>query len=348
MVTLFAIPKPFIGHTAVIQHNSIESWKKFHPEYQIILFGNEEGIAEAAREHGIEHVPEVRRNELGTPLMNAVFEEADRIARFPTLCYVNSDIMLLSDLNEAVRRVCGKERYLMVGQRWNLDVTERIDFTRPDIDREIRLRTMQHGGLALLWAMDYFVFPRGMWEKLPQFAIGRPGWDNWMLYQSRTKRIDLINSSLVVMAVHQNHPPAYTVDGVEAKQNQQTLESTGMTRPYTLLDATHLLTPFSLQDIALRRPEETVKDIDLMPQFRSILKDIYKGRDLQGDDRFFYNHILAAAHWYDANLGIREKRYISAMMNILSAQRIVPHGYSWKRFFVRAGKEIRRFVSPQR
>jgi hypothetical protein len=346
MVTLFAVPKPFVGQTAVIQHNSIESWKSFHPDYQIILFGNEEGIAEAARVHGLEHVPEVRRNELGTPLMNAVFEDAEKIARFPILCYVNSDIMLLQDLNAAVERVRDAENFLMVGQRWNLDVADRIDFSRPEIDRELRLRTMHHGALALMWAMDYFVFPRGMWQKLPQFAIGRPGWDNWMLYQSRTMNIELINSSLVVMAIHQNHPPAYTIDGVEAKQNQQTLESTGMARPYTLLDATQMLTPFSLQSIALRNPEDTVNDLDLMPKFRTILKDIYKNRILTGDDAFFYNHILASAHWYEANLDIRHKKYFSALRNIYSAQRIIPHGYSWKRFFVRALKEVKRFVTP--
>jgi len=61
--------------------------------------------------------------------------------------------------------------------------------------------------------MDYFVFPRGMWPKLPAFAIGRSGWDNWMLYQARMMDIALINSSLVVMAIHQNHSPAYRVDG---------------------------------------------------------------------------------------------------------------------------------------
>ncbi|HLP15185.1 MAG TPA: glycosyl transferase family 2, partial [Bacteroidota bacterium] len=208
MVTLFAIPKPFVGHTAVIQHNAIESWKRFHPGYQIILFGNEEGIAEAACEHGVEHIPDVRRNELGTPLMNAVFEEADKIARFEILCYVNSDIMLLEDLNAAVDRVKHSKKFLMVGQRWNLDVVERIDFTQPEADHAIRMRTMTDGALALMWAMDYFVFPRNMWEKLPQFAIGRPGWDNWMLYQARAMNLELINSSLVIMAVHQNHPPA--------------------------------------------------------------------------------------------------------------------------------------------
>jgi hypothetical protein len=341
LVTLFAIPKPFVGHTGVIQHNSIESWKTFHPGFQIILFGDEEGIAEAAREHGVEHVPDVERNELGTPLMNAIFEKAEKIARFPTLCYVNADIMLMGDLTDAVARVETSGNFLMVGQRWNLDITDRLDFSRPGIGSELRSHTLQHGALALLWAMDYFVYPRGMWPKLPPFAIGRPGWDNWMLYQARTMNIALINSSLVVMAVHQNHPPAYTIDGVEAKKNYETLESTGMARPYTLLDATLMLTLDSVKEVALRQPEDTVKDLDLMPRFRSILNDLYTNRNLTGNDAFYYNHILAAAHWYEANLAIRARRYFPALRNIVSAQRIVPHGYSWKRFFRRVVKQIK-------
>ncbi|HLP15066.1 MAG TPA: hypothetical protein VK470_02340, partial [Bacteroidota bacterium] len=185
-----------------------------------------------------------------------------------------------------------------------------------------------------------------MWEKLPQFAIGRPGWDNWMLYQARAMNLELINSSLVIMAVHQNHPPAYSVDGVEAKQNHETLESTGMSRGYSLLDATHLLSPFSLQESTLRNPEDTTTDLELMPRFRSILKSIYQNRKLSGDETFFYHHLLASAYWYEANLSIGRKQYVNGFRNIVSAQRIIPHGYSWKRFARRAVKEIRHFITP--
>jgi len=50
MITFFTTPKPFRGHIGVIQRNAIHSWKLVHPEAEVILFGNEEGAAEVARE----------------------------------------------------------------------------------------------------------------------------------------------------------------------------------------------------------------------------------------------------------------------------------------------------------
>ena len=42
MLTIFSTPKPFRGHIGVIQRNAIESWKRIHPDVEIILFGDEE------------------------------------------------------------------------------------------------------------------------------------------------------------------------------------------------------------------------------------------------------------------------------------------------------------------
>jgi hypothetical protein len=62
MITFFSTPKPFRGHIGVIQRNAIHSWRLVHPGAEVILFGNEEGAAEAAREIGALHKPEVHRN----------------------------------------------------------------------------------------------------------------------------------------------------------------------------------------------------------------------------------------------------------------------------------------------
>ena len=61
MLTIFTIPKPFIGHIGVIQRNAIKSWLNLVPECEIILFGDEPGIQEIAQEFEIMHVPEIRK-----------------------------------------------------------------------------------------------------------------------------------------------------------------------------------------------------------------------------------------------------------------------------------------------
>ena len=94
MLTIFSTPKPFRGHIGTIQRNAIQSWKRLHPDVEVILFGDDEGAAEAAREFGLRHVPDVPRNEFGTKLLRGFFEPAQRMAQYDRLCYVNCDIIL--------------------------------------------------------------------------------------------------------------------------------------------------------------------------------------------------------------------------------------------------------------
>src|SRR5215470_10391406 len=97
MLTLFTTPKPFVGHIAVIQRNALQSWKCLHPDVEVILFGNDEGVADIARELGLRHIPELDNNEFGTPLLDDLFHKAETAARFSTLGYINADIILLSE-----------------------------------------------------------------------------------------------------------------------------------------------------------------------------------------------------------------------------------------------------------
>src|SRR6202023_3325328 len=91
MLTVFSIPKAFVGHIGVIQRNAIRSWRMLHPEIEIILFGSDEGTAEVAREFGIRHEPNVERNEFRTILVHSAFAKAQSMARHEVVCYVNCD-----------------------------------------------------------------------------------------------------------------------------------------------------------------------------------------------------------------------------------------------------------------
>ena len=54
MLSMFALPKPFKGHIGVIQRNAIASWARLPSKPEIILFGDEEGTAQAARDLSLE------------------------------------------------------------------------------------------------------------------------------------------------------------------------------------------------------------------------------------------------------------------------------------------------------
>src|SRR4030043_774264 len=104
MLTIFTIPKPFNGHIGIIQRNAIQSWTRIHPDCEIILFGKEPGVEEVAAEAKARYVPEISRNNYGTPLLDYVFAEVHKTAQHRLLCYVNTDIILLSEFMKAVQR----------------------------------------------------------------------------------------------------------------------------------------------------------------------------------------------------------------------------------------------------
>src|SRR2546423_8487781 len=97
MLTIFSTPKPFRGHLAITQRNAIISWTRLHADCEIILFGNEDGVADVADELGVRHEADVLRNEHNTPYVSHLFERAQAIAKHHLSCYVNCDIILLTD-----------------------------------------------------------------------------------------------------------------------------------------------------------------------------------------------------------------------------------------------------------
>ena len=205
MLTLFTIPKAFEGHSNLIQRNALGSWLHLRPECEVILCGDDTGVAEVAAESGVRHLPDIERNEYGTPLLSSAFEQVRACASYDLLCYVNADIILLEDLIMAARLVPFSD-FLVVGQRWNIDLNSPWDFERTDWEERLRQLVAVQGSLADVHGADYFVFPRAGWvPDLPPFAVGRPGWDNWFIYTARTMRVPVVDATNSVLAIHQDH-----------------------------------------------------------------------------------------------------------------------------------------------
>ncbi len=253
MLTIFTVPKPFDGHIGIIQRNAIQSWLRLRPVCQVILCGDETGTAETAALLGTDQIPGVDRNEFGTPLLSSVFAAAETRAQRDLLCYVNADIVLLSDFAEAARRVAGsKRRFLMVGQRWDLDVTEPLAFGDPDWEGDLRSRVERAGTLHPPSGSDFFVYRRDTLGALPPFAVGRPGWDNWMIYHARGRKMPVVDATEATLVIHQNHAYGHVKQGTgtawEGPEGDRNLELIGGNeRIFTLADATHRVTRAGLR-----------------------------------------------------------------------------------------------------
>jgi hypothetical protein len=253
VLTLFAIPKPFVGHIGIIQRNAIKSWTLLRPRCEIILLGDDEGTADAAKEFGVEHIAEIARNEFGTPLLNDMFESAEHRAHYKLLCFVNSDIILISDFLRAVERVTAwQDKFLMIGRRRDVGINERWNFLQPDWEQKLRDYVLEHGRLRGEHAVDYFVFPKGLYDQIPPFAVGRPCYDSWLIYKSISRRYLVIDATNEVLATHQNHDHSHFGIQGEGYSLQEALKLAECKRNYDLLggefrrfgvsDASHVLT----------------------------------------------------------------------------------------------------------
>ncbi|MFC1851870.1 hypothetical protein ACFL27_16890 [candidate division CSSED10-310 bacterium] len=214
--------------------------------------GDDYGTAEVAREYGLLHIPHISKNEYGTPLLNSIFEQAQEKSSYPLLCYVNTDIILLSDFAYALEMIRNSSQYfLVVGQRYDLDVNELLKFNS-GWEAKVRKHVNEKGVLHTHFGIDYFIFPRGFWGKIPPFAIGRTIWDNWLIYRARSLRADVIDVSAIVTIIHQNHDFNHVKDGEsgartgpEAKRNLEL--AGGYDKVFSLLDVNYILTQQGLE-----------------------------------------------------------------------------------------------------
>lgn len=257
MLTVFAVPKPFAGHIGVIQRNAVRSWRALHPECQILLCGDEAGSAEAAFELGVERLLDVDTNEFGTPLLSSVFASVEMRADHDLLCYVNADMLLFPDLVDAVRRVTGAcDRFLVVGETFDLEVSRDLAVDAADAQR-LEERARAEGTRRGRKAIDFFVFRRGTLGEVLDFAVGRPCWDNWVIWRARSLRMPVVDVTDVATVIHQSHEYGHVQhvrgsrwEGPEGDANFELMR--WEERRFSLDDATHV----ALQDGGLA-PKKT-------------------------------------------------------------------------------------------
>lgn len=219
MITFFTIPKSFVGHSAVIQANAIRSWTKIK-DSKVILFGNDPGVKELAEELGLIHYPDLGVNEFGTPLVSEAFSIASKIAETKYLAYVNSDIIFVSILEHILNDLdCLSIGWMLVGQRIDIDISSILSFNE-GWDSELMQTALSVGVLHGKAGIDYFIFPRELEIEMPNFAVGRPGWDSWLIYNVRSKGFALIDGTKEISILHQNHAPAYKSYNSEAQKNK--------------------------------------------------------------------------------------------------------------------------------
>ena len=207
MITFFTTGKPFLGHDGIIQRNALQSWKLLHPDIEVILFGDDEGAAQVCAELNLIHEPQVKRHESGAKYLNYMFARAQEIARNKYVCFSNCDTVLFQDFLKAFEIARSwRKSFLIVGRRWDTDVTAPIDFQQGVWDRDLRRLAASKGKQQDDRWIDFFLFNRGLYDSMPALIVGHCYWDNWMVWMALSgSGVPVIDVSQFVTAVHQNH-----------------------------------------------------------------------------------------------------------------------------------------------
>ena len=299
LITLFSAPKPFTNpHIAMIQRNAIKSWALL-PDVEAILLGEETGLAEAAKELGVKHLPNVARNESGTPLISSMFQMARENSNSELLCIINADMVLMPDFVDAAKQAVKlKDKFVLLSQRWDYDITSPIDFAagwESGLRESVRKQNQLHRPAG----SDFFLFPKSCYQDIPNFIIGRAGWDNWMIYKARKEGWPVIDCTPSVMIVHQNHDYSHLPGGKPHYEHPDTNENIRLAGGqaavrYTILDSTRCLVNGKLArpkmtslrftrrfELFLRSlffflPEKTIEDLVRPKRWKKRLKKLLK------------------------------------------------------------------------
>jgi hypothetical protein len=268
-ITIFTAPKPFTNpHISLIQSNAIESWQHLGDDVAVFIIGDEPGMADFAEETGVQHLPEVVCNPLGTPLVSSIFELARSHSTSPIMTYVNADVILTPQFVEIIHHIYSQtEKFLVVGQRYDLNLQTPIDFSS-GWDLYLLSDVQMRGRLHPPAGSDYFVFPRTCFTDIPKFTIGRAGWDNWMLFHARTRGYPVVDASSSIIVIHQDHDYSHLPNGqphYRLPESSENIRLAGGPRSiFTLADADWFIQSGQLERIPLH-PRKLMREVEIYP-----------------------------------------------------------------------------------
>ena len=124
------------------------------------------------------------------------------------------------------------------------------------------------GNLHPPMGSDYFLFPRECYASIPDFAIGRAGWDNWFIFKSRWEGWKLVDATKDVTIVHQSHDYRHLPGGQAHYRLPETEENVeqagGYHTIFTMADAQYNLVKGRVE----RRPltwERFTREAEIFP-----------------------------------------------------------------------------------
>ena len=194
-----------------IQNSALYTWKAnnietFTPE-------NEVGIKEACQGYSnVKMIPGVKRaRELGfsnqSPIVRDMIAKALPLVKTPMIALINSDIVLLPNFAERIERILKKYGLdiFMVGTRRDIELNTLINSAESYKQVLKEDREMYDESTS----SDIFIASKFTWRKIihemPEFILGRYGWDNWLHTIAEIKDYRRFNCTKALTTLHCEH-----------------------------------------------------------------------------------------------------------------------------------------------
>ena len=194
-----------------IHNTTLRNWASLRPALLPVLFlSPDTGLSwpRLASQLGW-RVEEAPRLKSGVPVLKSMFQLVLEKYPSPFVGFANADNIfgpsLLHTLNELGTNnesLVHSRMSLVVGRRRNLleDKVRDMDTSSQFVDRVgPRLRTFREV------AQDYFIVSSRSgycWKSVPDFVIGRVGFDNWLVVKAQMWNISLIDATNTINDVH--------------------------------------------------------------------------------------------------------------------------------------------------
>ena len=187
-------------------HNlTVRNWQSLEPYVIPVVFTNQHTVAEECRQKGWDVLPIKISANGGIPVLKFMFLDVISTYNTPFYGFGNSDILFTDSLIETLAwinvSVNLDKPVLIIGKRTNINY---VGAKETETWKKLSAVASSRGKLFRGLAEDYFITSRFYpWKKIPEVVIGRPAFDNWLVYHTRKQNQTLIDATRTILAVHQ-------------------------------------------------------------------------------------------------------------------------------------------------
>lgn len=211
LISFISAFKKFKPPYDMIQHSTMYSWKA--NKIEVVVPDNEVGLKDACQGYpNIKFVSDVKRaREIGfsnqSPIVKDMIARALPLINTPMVALINSDIIILPDFVKKIDKILKKYGYdiYMVGTRYDIKLNTSISSEESyqqvlNEDRKIFDEST---------SSDIFIASKFTWRKIihemPEFILGRYGFDNWLHTIAEIKRYRKFNCTNALTILHCEH-----------------------------------------------------------------------------------------------------------------------------------------------